>query len=660
MAGAMDDFMSNVNPEDDSMLDATQRADAEDAIRSLDDTGQVKDTEGTQEPAPAAASEQHVGRPLTHDIPRATNPYAAYAEQQRMQEGQDFQQVYQSHPAQQAYQAQPAQAQPAQPQHAQPQPSAQTQQIPQASQPYQTPQVQSGVGANQRFTQTAPIAPGAEQAPTQQYPAQPGAAFGSTQRTYGSQYAQPQADQQPTARQQIPYINRQDVMGQEGARSARSAAEPVAQERAVSVPPTKKGGASTLKSLLVGLAGGAVSAAAVTLALSAMGVGGKTNTIALNTTDSSAGQTIKIDANTEDATIAQAAAAKALPSVASVYVTAGDSYGLGSGVILDTNGNIITNYHVVDGADVVTVTINGKSYDATIVGTDASSDLAVVHAELGGDTVTPMEVGDSDALVVGEWVMTIGSPFGLDQSVSAGIVSSLSRNQMMTSYTGNTLYTNLIQTDASINPGNSGGAMVNSQGQLVGINTLFSSDTESFAGIGFAIPGNYAVDIANKIISGEQVTHAYIGLTMQTVNAQNAQENHLSVNQGAYVAEVAKGSPAEAAGIQEGDIIIALGGEEITSADGMILAVRSHKIGETTTITFMRGSEKMEAEVTFSDDAELQKLQQEQLEQQQEEQGNGLEGMPEGPGQDDSGDVSLDEIFEWLFDNRGGSYEIGE
>jgi putative serine protease PepD len=202
--------------------------------------------------------------------------------------------------------------------------------------------------------------------------------------------------------------------------------------------------------------------------------------------------------------------------------------------------------------------------------------------------------------------------------------------------------------------------MVNSQGQLVGINTLFSSDTESFAGIGFAIPGNYAVDIANKIISGEQVTHAYIGLTMQTVNAQNAQENHLSVNQGAYVADVAKGSPAEAAGIQEGDIIIALGGEEITSADGMILAVRSHKIGETTTITFMRGSEKMEAEVTFSDDAELQKLQQEQLEQQQEEQGNGLEGMPEGPGQDDSGDVSLDEIFEWLFDNRGGSYEIGE
>ena len=202
--------------------------------------------------------------------------------------------------------------------------------------------------------------------------------------------------------------------------------------------------------------------------------------------------------------------------------------------------------------------------------------------------------------------------------------------------------------------------MVNSQGQLVGINTLFSSDTESFAGIGFAIPGNYAVDIANKIISGEQVTHAYIGLTMQTVNAQNAQENHLSVNQGAYVAEVAKDSPAEAAGIQEGDIIVALGGEEITSADGMILAVRSHKIGETTTITFMRGSEKMEAEVTFSDDAELQKLQQEQLEQQQEEQGYGLEGTPKGPGRGDGGDVSLDEIFEWLFDNRGGSYEINE
>ena len=241
--------------------------------------------------------------------------------------------------------------------------------------------------------------------------------------------------------------------------------------------------------------------------------------------------------------MAKAVAAKALPSVVSVYVSSNTGSGLGSGVILDTDGNIITNYHVVEGAESISVTINGKSYDATLVGTDASSDLAVVHAELNGDTVTPIEIGDSDQLVVGDWVMTIGSPFGLDQSVSAGIVSSLSRNQLMQSASGNTLYTNLIQTDAAINPGNSGGALVNAEGQLVGIDTLFSSDTESFAGIGFAIPGNYAIEIANKIIAGEQVTHAYIGLSMQTVNAQNAQQYHLSVNQGAYVAEVPRVAP---------------------------------------------------------------------------------------------------------------------
>jgi putative serine protease PepD len=281
--------------------------------------------------------------------------------------------------------------------------------------------------------------------------------------------------------------------------------------------------------------------------------------------------------------------------------------------------------------------------------------------------VTPIEIGDSDALVVGDWVMTIGSPFGLDQSVSAGIVSSLSRNQLMTSAAGNTLYANLIQTDAAINPGNSGGALVNSQGQLVGISTLYSSSTESFAGIGFAIPGNYAIEIANKIIAGEQVTHAYIGLSMQTVNAQNAQQYHLSVNQGAYVAEVAKDSPAEAAGLQEGDIVIGLDGEEITSADGMILAVRGHRIGETVEIVFMRGKEQMTAEVTFGDDAELQKLQRQELEQQQQQlqqdESYGPMGQREDIGNGNGGgdEITYEDVIDYLFNNnRGGSYDVSE
>ena len=166
-----------------------------------------------------------------------------------------------------------------------------------------------------------------------------------------------------------------------------------------------------------------------------------------------------------------------------------------------------------------------------------------------------MEIGDSDALQVGDWVMSVGSPFGLENSVSQGIVSALSRNTLLENSSGNTLYTNLIQTDATINPGNSGGALVNAEGKLVGICTLFSSDTESFAGIGYAIPGNYATQIADMIISGDTVTHAYIGLTMQTVTPSNALRNGLSVDEGAYVVEVAEGSPAADAGIQVGDVV---------------------------------------------------------------------------------------------------------
>ena len=467
----------------------------------------------------------------------------------------------------------------------------------------------------------------------------------------------PYSDDQNERTARVPKIDPSEVSS---AYDDLSFATPSTTPNPRKTPKAEKTGGS-VKSLVTGLVGGAVSAAAVSLVLGMTGLGGGgTTTKVIQTTESAAGQTVAINATTEDITIPKAVAAKSLPSVVSVYVSSSMGAGLGSGSILDTDGNILTNYHVVAGAEQISVTINGKSYDATLVGTDASSDLAVVHAELDGNPVTPIEIGDSDALVVGDWVMTIGSPFGLDQSVSAGIVSSLARNQLMEDSTGNTLYTNLIQTDASINPGNSGGAMVNSEGQLVGIPTLFSSDTQSFAGIGFAIPSNYAIDIANKIIAGEPVTHAYIGLSMQTVNAQNAQQYHLSVNQGAYVAEVAENGPAAAAGIQEGDIIINLAGEEITSADGMILAVRSHKIGETVPITFMRGEEEMTAEVTFGDDAELQKLQQEQLEQQQDQSYGYIDNTPYSPYLEDygnGGENDYEQLFEYLFNqNNGGGF----
>lgn len=425
-----------------------------------------------------------------------------------------------------------------------------------------------------------------------------------------------------------------------------------------------------VKSIVAGALSGLVATLAVVLVLFLTGVIGgpsaSTGSAVSSGGSSSSNGTINITSSDTSASTAEAVAAKAMPSVVSVNVTTDSGQGLGSGVILDTDGDIITNYHVIDGATSVSVTIDGKSYEASVVGSDSSSDLAVIKADLNGDSVTPIEVGDSSQLNVGSWVMTIGSPFGLDQSVSEGIVSALYRNELLQSSSGDTIYTNLIQVDAAINPGNSGGALVNDQGQLVGISTLYSSSTESFAGIGFAIPGNYAVQIANKIISGQEVTHAYIGLSMQTVNAQNARSNGLSVNQGAYVAEVVSGSPADEAGIEKGDIIVAMDGEEITSADGMVLAVRSHDIGDTVTVTVVRGNETKDLTVTLGSDETLQA----QREQENSSTTNGLNGTTEngtglnGTGTNGTG-TTENELERWIEErmqqrqNSTGAYTTG-
>ena len=397
-----------------------------------------------------------------------------------------------------------------------------------------------------------------------------------------------------------------------GAHTAPHPAEPEPPAAPDYTQPRSKKSHHGMHAVLAGLLGGVLGAAALTGVLVATGVVGSSDSARVSSSGSS--QAITIDTD-DDATIANAVAAKALPSVVTVYSTYANGEGMGSGVIYDTNGNIITNNHVIEDATSISVTMNGQSYTANLVGTDPSSDLAVIHADFGDAEVTPMEIGNSSDLQVGDWVMSVGSPFGLENSVSQGIVSALSRNTLMEGASGNTLYTNLIQTDATINPGNSGGALVNDQGQLVGICTLYSSDTESFAGIGYAIPSDYAVEVADKIIAGETVTHAYIGLTMQTVTAQNAFRNNLGVDQGAYVVEVAADGPAAEAGIQVGDVITAIGDESIVSADGAILAVRSHNIGETVPVTVMRGTEEMTFDVTLGSDESLQQQQQDQQNQ---------------------------------------------
>ena len=374
-----------------------------------------------------------------------------------------------------------------------------------------------------------------------------------------------------------------------------------------------------------GIVGGAIAGAAVSATLVAALAGpvlAGLNNGKASPAQHNPAQTTTINTASDDATVSEAVANKCLPSVVSINVTTPSGEGIGSGVVLDTEGHIITNWHVAGDATSMKVTIEGNTYDATLVGGDASSDVAVIKANLNGAIVTPIEVGDSSELVVGDWVMTLGSPLGLDQSVSTGIVSALYRNQLMADASGNTLYTNLIQVDAAINGGNSGGALVNDKGQLVGINSLLAdaSGGGSFSGIGFAIPGNYAVDIANKVINGEQVTHAYIGLSCATVNEQTARQNNLSASQGAYVAELAQNGPAQAAGIQVGDIVTKVGDHDVESADDLLLAVRSYSVGDKVEVKLVRGGSEQTVTVTLGSDEALQASQEEAKRAQEQQQ----------------------------------------
>ena len=329
----------------------------------------------------------------------------------------------------------------------------------------------------------------------------------------------------------------------------------------------------------------------------------------------------------EDETLAEAVAAKALPSVVYIGVYQSHSaygpYGrdgsdedltqtaLGSGIVLTEDGYILTNNHVISDAEALKVNISGVEYDAEVVGADPSSDVAVIKA-IGAEGLVPADIGDSDDLVVGEWVMTIGSPFGLEQSVATGVVSATSRSTVMDNSSSNgvsqgqgstTIYTNLIQTDAAINPGNSGGALVNAEGEVIGVNTLISSYSGSYSGVGFAIPINYAMSIADQIIAGETPTHAQLGVAVSTVNSSVAKRNNLPVNSGAYVSQVLAGSGADEAGIQVGDIIVGIDDVKVASASDVPVLVRSRNPGDTVEVTLVRGDQTITLSAVLGDDA---------------------------------------------------------
>lgn len=325
-------------------------------------------------------------------------------------------------------------------------------------------------------------------------------------------------------------------------------------------------------------------------------------------------QVVTITAESDIATVSEAVAKRVVPSVVNIAIRrqgfdpfTGQTFtrdsGNGSGVIIRSDGHILTNYHVIQDADDIIVTVGVDDVPATVVGVDPSSDLAVLKIE--GEDFPSIQTGTSKGLTVGQYVMAVGSPFGLEKTVTAGIISALNRSSLVDDgQTDLTTYTNLIQTDAAINPGNSGGALVDANGNLVGINTLIQSTSGSSAGIGFAIPVDFAIDIADQIIETGRAVHPYLGVSTETVDVNVAERFGLPVRSGVLVRFVQPSSPADAAGIRAGDIIVSISDRDIASVEDVFAVVREHKVGETLTVELVRGDTQRTIDVVLGSDAD--------------------------------------------------------
>ena len=378
--------------------------------------------------------------------------------------------------------------------------------------------------------------------------------------------------------------------------------------------------------LVAGLLGGGVAAGSAGL-FSPQGTG-----------TSSTAQSAPIIVNNQDSVNAvTAAAAKAAPSVVTIGVTSGNSSGTGSGVVIDDKGHILTNTHVVtlDGQaanpSIEVRASNGAVYKAKLVGTDPLSDLAVVKVDDG--QLPAVTFGDSSRLNVGDIAVAIGAPLGLDNTVTDGIISTLNRTISVASSAApdggddsqdngqddfqfappgqgqrpsgaqNSVSINVIQTDAAINPGNSGGALVDSKGQLIGINVAIASAGSGDAsgssgniGVGFSIPANYAHRIAEEIIANGKATHGQLGVSVRP-HAANGTSS--SFSSGAQVEQVTGGEAADKAGIRAGDVITSLAGRHIGDASELTAAVREQAAGATVKVTLERNGQSMELDVTL-------------------------------------------------------------
>jgi putative serine protease PepD len=260
-----------------------------------------------------------------------------------------------------------------------------------------------------------------------------------------------------------------------------------------------------------------------------------------------------------------------------VEITA--AQGQGSGFVYDGDGHIVTNAHVVDGASSFTVKFwNGKTFAAQLVGTDASTDLAVLKVNAPTSELFPLSLGDSSKVLVGDNVVAIGSPFGLEGTVTSGIVSALHRE--MTS-PNRFAIDDSIQTDAAINHGNSGGPLLDAQGKVVGVTSQIESNSGGNEGVGFAIPSNTVRSIASQLISSGKAEHAFLGVVLRDSSSQT----------GAAINQVRAGTPAARAGLRAGDVVTAAAGKRITSASELRATINAHRPGDTISVTYTRGGQ---------------------------------------------------------------------
>jgi S1-C subfamily serine protease len=377
-------------------------------------------------------------------------------------------------------------------------------------------------------------------------------------------------------------------------------AEPAPAEPATSQPPPESGTkpargwriggtAALVLALLAGAAGGGIAGTVAAARLSAQPT--PAPTIAIKPNDQpgapSIGQPSSPSSSPqqgEESSVAGAVYEKVNRAVVQVV----NGQGSGSGFVVDKSGLILTNNHVVEGADSVQVLFSdGTQRKGQVLGTDSGNDLAILKVDLP-EGVEPVALADSDHVKVGATAIAIGSPFGLDQTVTQGIISAVHRDWQPGD---GSVKRNLIQTDTPINPGNSGGPLLNAQGEVIGINTMIESPVRGSVGVGFAIPINTAKQLLPKLASGARIEPTWLGISGQSIDAEFAQQQGLSVQSGVLVGDIVAGGPADEAGLQPGDVITAVDGKALDSMDALAATVSSHVPGDALTLTVTRGGQ---------------------------------------------------------------------